>query len=248
MKRGDTMAKVKKPAGYTRTAKKLSYGGARSLKGVIAVVFHYTANKGDTAKNNADYYATGNTRAAGAHIYVSRNGDIAYSIPIERVAYAVGGKYSTSGGAGSYYGKITNVNSISIELCDCVAKDPSWEQMLACRQLYLWIKDQCPNIKHVVRHWDVNGKECPARLIGGHNKKWEHFLNKVTKNYQYKAKVTKAAAIRSSKGVKPKNKIGNVPKGRTITVSKTIGNWGRLLEKDAKGRWQWISLKKIKEM
>ena len=242
------MSKVRKPAGYTRTAKKISYGGSRNLKDIIAAVFHYSANKGDTAKNNADYFAAGNTRAAGAHIFVSRNGDIAYSIPIDKIAYAVGGKYSTSKGAGAYYGKITNANSVSIELCDCATKDPSWEQMLACRLLYLWLKSECPNIKYVVRHWDVNGKSCPVRMIGKDNKKWEHFRNKVTLNYQYKAKVTKEAAIRSSKGVKPKNKIGSVKKGNTVKISKVVGNWGRLLQKDSKDRWQWISLKKVAEL
>lgn len=238
---------AKKPDGYTRTAKKgISYDGKRDLKDIIAVVIHYTGNKGDTAKNNADYFATSNTRAAGAHIFVSRNGDIAYSIPIEKTAYAVGGRYSTSYGAGAYYGRITNANSISIELCDCL-KGPSWEQMLACRGLYLWLRSKCPNLKKVVRHWDVNGKECPGPMTGKENKKWEHFRSKVVNNYQYKAKVVKDAAIRSSKGVKPKNKTGSVKKGKVVTISKVSGNWGRLLEKDSKGRWQWVSLKKVKE-
>lgn len=238
---------AKKPDGYTRTAKKgISYDGKRDLKDIIAVVIHYTGNKGDTAKNNADYFATSITRAAGAHIFVSRNGDIAYSIPIEKTAYAVGGRYSTSYGAGAYYGRITNANSISIELCDCL-KGPSWEQMLACRGLYLWLRSKCPNLKKVVRHWDVNGKECPGPMTGKENKKWEHFRSKVVNNYQYKAKVVKDAAIRSSKGVKPKNKTGSVKKGKVVTISKVSGNWGRLLEKDSKGRWQWVSLKKVKE-
>ena len=241
------MAKAKKPAGYTRTAKKgISYDGIRDLKDIIAVVIHHTGNKGDTAKNNADYFATSNMRAAGAHIFVSRNGDIAYSIPIEKTAYAVGGRYGTSYGAGAYYGRITNANSVSIELCDCL-KGPSWEQMLACRELYLWIKGQCPNLNKVVRHWDVNGKECPGPMTGKENKKWEHFRSKVVNNYQYKAKVVKDAAIRSSKGVKPKNKTGSVKKGKVVTISKISGNWGRILQKDSKGRWQWISLKKVKE-
>ena len=238
---------AKKPDGYTRTAKKgISYDGKRDLKDIIAVVIHYTGNKGDTAKNNADYFATSNMRAAGAHIFVSRNGDIAYSIPIEKTAYAVGGRYSTSYGAGAYYGRINNANSISIELCDCL-KGPSWEQMLACRELYLWLKSKCPKLKTVVRHWDVNGKECPGPMTGRENKKWEHFRSKVVNNYQYKARVVKDAAIRSSKGVKPKNKTGSVKKGKVVTISKVSGNWGRLLKKDNKGRWQWISLQKVME-
>ncbi len=242
------MAKVKKPAGYTRPAKRISYGSKRDLKDIIAVVVHYTGNKGDTSKNNADYFATANTRAAGAHIFVDRKGNIAYSIPVEKTAYAVGGRYDTSNGAGAFYGRITNANSVSIELCDCATKDPSWEQMLACRELYLWLKDQCPNIKYVVRHWDVNGKNCPAHMIGKNNTKWKHFLNKVTKNYQFKVKVMKDAAIRSSKGVKKNNKIGSAKKGDIFKVSKVVGSWYRILEKDRKGRWQWITKKKAKEI
>lgn len=240
--------KVTKPDGYSRHAKSLSYAGNRKLSTVIAVVVHYTGNKGDTSKNNADHFATGNTVKAGAHIFVGRDGSIAYSIDIDKIANAVGGLYSRSNGAGSQYGKVTNTNSVSIELCDCATKDPSWEQMLACRQLYLWLKSKCPNLNQVVRHWDVNGKSCPARLIGKDNKNWQHFLNKVTKNYQFKAKVIKDAAIRSSKGVKPKNKTGRIEKSKTVTISKVVGNWGRLLKKDSKGRWQWVSLKKVKEI
>ncbi len=242
------MAKVKKPAGYTRPAKRISYGSKRDLKNIIAVVIHYTGNKGDTAKNNADHFAVSNTRSAGAHIFVDRKGNIAYSIPIEKTAYAVGGRYSTSNGAGAFYGRITNANSVSIELCDCATKDPSWEQMLACRELYLWLKDQCPNIKHVVRHWDVNGKNCPARLTGKKNEKWEHFKNKITKNYQFRVKVTRNAAIRSSKGVKKGNKTGIIKKGTILKISKVVGSWYRLLEKDSKGRWRWITKKKVKEI
>lgn len=239
---------AKKPEGYSRKAKSISMGGSRDLKDIIAVVFHYTGNKGDTAKNNADYFATSNTRAAGAHIFVDRKGNIAYSVPIGTTAYAVGDRYSTSNGAGAYYGRITNANSVSVELCDCATKDPSWEQMVACRKLYLWLKSQCPNIKHIVRHWDVNGKDCPARMIGKNNRKWEHFKNKVTKNYQFRVKVTKDAAIRSSKGVKPKNKIGSAKKGAILRVSKAVGSWYRLLEKDGLGRWQWVTKKKVKEI
>lgn len=242
------MAKVKKPDGYSRHAKSISYAGSRKLSTVTAVVFHYTGNKGDTAKNNADHFATGNTVKAGAHIFVSRDGSIAYSIDIDKIANAVGGLYTLANGAGAQYKKVTNTNSVSIELCDCATKDPSWEQMLACRQLYLWLKSECPNIQHVVRHWDVNGKSCPSRMTGRVNKMWEHFLNKVTKNYQFKAKVTKAAAIRSSKGVKSNNKTGSAKVGTTVTISKVVGNWGRLLKKDSKGRWKWIYLKKVKEI
>jgi hypothetical protein len=85
-------------------------------------------------------------------------------------------------------------------------------------------------------------------MTGKENKKWEHFRSKVVNNYQYKARVVKDAAIRSSKGVKPKNKTSSVKKGKVVTISKISGSWGRILKKDSQGRWQWISLKKVKEI
>ena len=105
---------------YKRMAKSISYSPTkRNRKDVKYIVIHYTGNSNDTAKNNADYYATGNTRLAGAHFFVDKLGNTARSIPMNRTAWAVGGgKYNdckTTGGGG-YYGKCTNFNSVSIVL------------------------------------------------------------------------------------------------------------------------------------
>lgn len=121
-----------------RIAKSISFGNKRDLSDVKYIVIHYTGNKGDTAKNNADYFATSNTRQAGAHFFVDKQGEVWKSISMNRIAFAVGGKYSLTNGAGTYYGKCTNANSISIELCDCL-EDTSWEQMKATRQLVKYI-------------------------------------------------------------------------------------------------------------
>ena len=216
-------------------AKSISYGGKRNLKSVTYIVIHYTGNKGDTAKNNAVYFATSNTRKAGAHFFVDKSGEIWMSIPMNRIAWAVGGLYSTSNGAGSYYGKCTNANSVSIELCDLVNGSPSWEQMLAVKRLVKYIQGKCPNAKTIIRHWDVNGKTCPATMVGKNNKEWTHFYNYITKGYQFKAEVTKKVAIRSSGKVTAKNKIGSKKKGATVYITKVVGNWGRLKKKSADG-------------
>ncbi len=229
-----------------RIAKSISYGEKRDLASVKYIVIHFTGNKGDTAKNNAVYFATANTRKAGAHFFVDKQGEIWNSIPTNRVAYAVGGLYSTSNGAGSYFGKCTNANSVSIELCDCM-KNVGWDQMLAVRELVKYIRKKCPNTKTLIRHWDVNGKQCPAPMIGKNNLKWKHLRNKIMQNYQFEAIVTKKAAIRSSRGVKPNNKIGTATAGDKLKISKVVGKWGRLLDK-RNGKWQWISLKKVKEI
>lgn len=229
-----------------RLAKSISFGSKRELKSIKYIVIHYTGNKGDTAKNNADYFATGNTREAGAHFFVDKTGEIWKSINMNRIAWAVGGLYSQSNGAGSYYQKCTNTNSVSIELCDCL-EDTNWEQMKATRQLVKYIQKKCPNAKTIVRHWDVNGKTCPAPMIGINNEKWKKFHNFLINGYQFKGQVIKKAAIRSS-GKVATNRIGTAKIGTTVNITKVVGNWGRLKKKSKDGKYRWISLKKVKEI
>lgn len=238
------MAKIKI---NTKLAKKVSYGDKRSYNDIKYIVIHYTGNNNDIAKANAVYFATSNNRQAGAHFFVDKQGEIWKSININRIAWAVGGKFTTSNGAGNYYGKCTNNNSVSIELCDCVT-NTNWEQMLATRKLVKYIQKKCPNAKTIIRHWDVNGKSCPAPMIGNSNEKWILFHTFLTKGYQFKAKVIKKSALRSSGKVTATNKIGNVEVGEIIKITKIVGNWGRLKEKDPKGRFRWITLNKVKEI
>ena len=227
-------------------AKSISYGGKRNLSDVKFCVIHYTGNDGDTAENNAKYFATSNTREAGAHYFVDKEGEIWESIGASLIAYAVGGLYTTKNGAGSYHGKCTNTNSISIELCDCI-DGVGWKQMLAVRQLVKHLQKKCPNMTKIIRHWDVNGKECPKPMVGNNNKKWKHLYNKIQYNYQFKAKVTRKAYIRSTGKATTNNKIGVRKKGDVVCISKVVGKWGRLKDKKM-GKWQWISLRKIKEI
>lgn len=155
---------------YARKAKKVSYGGIRSKGNIEGIVIHNTGNKGDTAKNNADYFATGNTRSAGAHIFIDRCGKSAYSVPITRIAYAVGnpkGSYKK----GAYYCNVNNANSISIELCDIIDKPISEAQLAMLIKTCKWIKKQCP-IKYIVRHYDVVQKNCPEYYVKN-KKTWE---------------------------------------------------------------------------
>ena len=71
---------------YARKSKPISYGGLRTHGKVVGIVIHYTGNKSDTAKNNADFFATGNTRSAGAHIFIDGKGLSARSIPLARAS------------------------------------------------------------------------------------------------------------------------------------------------------------------
>lgn len=234
---------------HKKLAKSISYDKTkkRALNTIKYIVIHYTGNKGDTAKANANYFATSNARQAGAHFFVDKNGKIYKSVNMNCIAWAVGGKYSLSNGAGTYYGKCTNSNSVSIELCDC-CQETNWEQMRAVKQLVAYIQKKCPNAKTIIRHWDVNGKNCPLPMTGKNNEKWTKFHTFIKDGYQFKGKVTKKAALRSSGKVTATNKIGSVSVGQIIKITKIVGNWGRLKSKDSKGRYRWITLNKVKEL
>ena len=226
----------------TKYAKSISYGNKRPLSNIKYIVIHYTGNKGDTAQNNLDYFANGNTRQAGAHFFVDKKGNVGKSIPMNRTAWAVGGDHrSGRKGEAAYFGKCTNTNSVSIELCDMCLKT-NWEQMYATRKLVKYIQSKCPNAKTIIRHWDVNGKDCPAPFTGSGNEKWTEFKRFITAGYKFTAVVTKDATLRSKPKLGAVNKKGTAKKGTKVKIVKFNGNWGLT------DNGYWISLEKVKEI
>lgn len=162
-------------------AKSISYSNQVRDKAAVVeyIVIHNTGNIGDNAYNNGIYFRDRNTRQAGAHFFVDRGGAIIKSIPMNRTAWAVGGdKYTGTKGA-KYFGKCTNYNSVSIELCDIVDKDPSPVQIAAVNELIKYIQKYCPKAKTVIRHYDVTGKNCPARFVD--TKKWNTLKKELIK-------------------------------------------------------------------
>ena len=226
----------------TKYAKSISYGNKRPLSNIKYIVIHYTGNKGDTAQNNLDYFANGNTRQAGAHFFVDKKGKVGKSIAMNRTAWAVGRDYrSGRKGEAAYFGKCTNANSVSIELCDMCVKT-NWEQMYATRKLVKYIQSKCPNAKTIIRHWDVNGKDCPAPFTGSGNEKWTEFKRFITVGYKFTAVVTKDATLRSKPKLGAVNKKGTAKKGTKVKIVKFNGNWGLT------DNGYWISLEKVKEI
>lgn len=172
---------------YKRRAKQNSYkciNGTpvkRDFKSIKGIVIHYTgAGGGDTAKNNADYFATANTRYAGAHYFIDRKGICARSVWLSNIAYSVGKmKYEE----GPYFGKLSNTNTVSIELCDIDYKDPSEKQLKKLDSMIRYIVHRCPNIKYIVRHYDIVKKECPAPYVED-PKKWKKLHLRLWTVYQ----------------------------------------------------------------
>lgn len=151
------------------TAAKGNYGGTREK--IKYIVVHYTANNKDTAKNNAEYFKN-NIVGASAHFFVDEN-EIYQSVPDYYAAYSVGGNKYLNTKGGKYYGKCTNNNSISVELCDSVDFVPEKTADLARQLIKNLMKKYNVPINRVIRHYDVTGKICPKPLIN--DKAWQSF-------------------------------------------------------------------------
>ena len=164
-------------------AKAISYSPTkRNKKDVLYTIIHNTGNQGDTAEGNGNYFKNTNTRQAGAHFFIDQQGIKVKSIALDRVAYAVGGsKYTDCDktGGGKLYGKVTNANSVSIELGDIVGKEPSDEMIRQTWNVIKYIRKYCPNAKTLVRHFDVNGKHCPQIMMT--DEAWNKFQLRLLK-------------------------------------------------------------------
>lgn len=134
------------------------------------IVIHYTANSGDTAKNNADYFARTVTKTS-AHYFVDET-SIWQSVKDSDTAYAVG--------ASSYkHAECRNANSISIEMCNAKNSIPEATFNNTIELTKKLMKEYNISVSNVLRHWDVTGKSCPLLMIGDNNAEWNKFKNKL---------------------------------------------------------------------
>ncbi len=95
--------------------------------------------------------------------------------------WAVGDKKKPASGGAQLYGKATNANTISIEICSTLRPNYSASQVNhvgwyftdktlenAIRLTKILMKKYNIPIEHVVRHYDISGKICPG-IIGWNN-------------------------------------------------------------------------------
>lgn len=197
----------------TELAHRDNFGSTRPYSAIRYIVIHYTANDGDHDESNAEYFQTAHKPAASAHYFVDDD-SVTQSVPDNFTAYAVGGKkYADCAetGGGRLYGTVTNANSISIEMCD-TKKDGKYqateETMANAAALCRKLMDQYHiDTGHVVRHFDVTGKHCPAYFMD--STAWEKFKDRLRVCQFEAGKVYTAAKscyLRSSAGAKD-NKI-----------------------------------------
>lgn len=139
------------------------------------IVVHYTANNGDTAKNNCVYFRDVN-RQASANYFVDEN-EIWQCVRDEDVAWHCNTtkKY--------YHKECRNNNSIGIELCS--RKDANGKYYFKKETIenaqkliaYLMVKYDIP-LQNVVRHYDITRKKCPAPFVDN-IMQWQQFKDDI---------------------------------------------------------------------
>lgn len=158
---------------------------AAAGRAIRYIVVHYTAgvtSKPGSAAGTASYFGS-TSKQVSADFIVDDGGAVQYNGDIRNryTWHCGGGKYNTKGGA--YYGKATNRNTIGIEVCSTndtgkmtVANDRHWRftdkvvSNLVELVKYL-MAEYGIDAAHVIRHYDVNGKQAEAGTIDKATKK-----------------------------------------------------------------------------
>lgn len=126
------------------------------------IVMHYTANNGDTAKNNCDYYHRVGGLQASAHYFCDEHGAM-QSVRECDTAWHCGAR-------AYWHPECRNGNSIGIEMCSRKRADGSYyikpETVANAAALAKGIMQRYGiDTEHVLRHYDVTGKRCPMPWV-----------------------------------------------------------------------------------
>ena len=165
-----------------------------SINRIKYIVVHFTANNGDTAYGNTNYFKS--YRGASAHYFIDENG-IYQSIEDKNIAWHCGAKkYKHS--------TCRNSNSLGVELCS--RKDSKGNYYFMDKTVdnaielvkMLMAKYNVP-IANVIRHYDVTGKNCPEPFVRD-IKSWQNFKDRleekvVKQNIKINGKVKSVDAI-----------------------------------------------------
>lgn len=160
---------------------------ARKKSDIQWIVIHYVGALGD-AYANTEYYKH-NQVGASADFFVGHGGDVWQANDY----YNFYSWHCGGGSSGRYYGKCTNPNSIGIEMCvrkkstaTMNAQDPDWyftdETVKAAAELTRNLMEELDiDADHVIRHYDVNYKWCPAPYCQNNTSHtWTEFKQLIT--------------------------------------------------------------------
>ena len=142
------------------------------------IVMHYTANNGDTARNNCDYYHRVGGLQASAHYFCDEYGAM-QSVREGDTAWHCGAR-------AYWHPECRNANSIGIEMCSRKRADGSYyikpETVANAAALAKDIMQRYGiDTDHVLRHYDVTGKRCPMPWVDD-PAQWTEFKEMLKQN------------------------------------------------------------------
>lgn len=240
-----------------KLANRKNYGSKRSTSDIKKIVWHFTANDGDTDEANGKYFAN-NIVEASAHYFVDDD-SVTQSVPDNYIAWSVGGKKYPSckeTGGGKYYGIAKNSNTLNIELCDDVKNgkiypsEKTIENALALTRTLM--KKYGLKKSDVIRHFDVTGKLCPAYWCGTKEKdaEWQKILDRLEEKKPFKPYVVKITAktLNVRAGAGTKNKVVGVITDDEKLVKKNPDYYFpktayTIVEEKMNGKTKWLKLK-----
>ena len=196
------------------------------------IVMHYTGSEG-TAANTVAYFNGGN-RNASADFFVGLQGEIYQYNPdiLNQYSWHCGGGRQSSKG-GSYFGKCTNRNSIGIEMCTTKASG-AWAfkeaTLNSAAQLVKWLMQEYDiPVEHVIRHYDVTGKNCPGVSGWGYTggeAAWLAWKKRLSNSATTSQKTENELFIEQIAALAQKDTNGILP---SITIAQAIleSGWGK---------------------
>lgn len=232
----------------TLISNRKNYGSKRNTSLIKYLVYHYTANDGDTDEANAKYFHN-NVVKASAHRFVDDD-SVTISVPDNYVAWHCGGGLQGSKGH-TYYKKCTNTNSIGIEMCD-TKRNGKYEVTPKTRTNAIalgkeLVKKYGIKKENVIRHYDVTGKNCPAYFVKD-EEAWKKFRDEIFetekkefKKYYIKVN-TKELNVREEPNANNDTKIIRVlKKDEKWLIRDEKNGWGKI-------RIGWIKLSYTKKV
>lgn len=200
------------------------------------ICLHFTANNGDTAQNNADYFAREGGLNASAHYFVDTE-RIVQSVKDSDTAWHCGKERG-----GSYYNDCRNANSIGIEMCSIIRNGvyviPEATMKNAAKLTReLMAKYHVP-VSRVCRHYDVTHKDCPEPWVRN-PQLWQKFKTMLTEEVedmteQQTRNIVKQEISKAESAKKVYNSVAECPAWAKDTVQKLV-NKG-FLHGDDKGK------------
>ena len=192
---------------------------------ILWLTLHFTSGDGDTAKNNADYFAREGDLRASAHYFVDTN-EIWQSVKDSDTAWHCGVERG-----GSYYNGCRNANSIGIEMCSVkrngVYVIPEATMKRAAKLTReLMAKYHVP-ASRVCRHYDVTHKQCPEPWVRN-PQLWDKFKTMLTEKEVEEMTESQTRAIakqeisKAESAKKVYNSVAECPAWAKDTVQKLV--------------------------